>query len=538
MRTKGEESSITSSARASNSPDIPSTTGSALPPTQRSEICWYLNIDWLTTYTESLMGHLSLQDLGDLQQLYMILHEVWAGRDGEFSWKMKNFLDEALSNREKEIMTWARRHEADGRYRDAEYLIRRADPGVYKKKFLKYMWSHLDQEVLPKMVSIYENMGDWTAAEMCQERLVKQLFAETPGISNFNKALDLDRSHAVTTLSRLLSNFHKRVLAIVPKFGAISLIYKDFFITSRAAALDIPSLNARLIEQGLICTEPIEENNITSLHIAAKENAINLARQLIEMGADVNSRDARWRTPLHIAAKYAGLEIIELLVNNKAKVEAVDDFDYTPLHAAVVRKRPQDAVAYLVNAKAHINAIAGNGTTALNLALQCDLPAIASLLLEQRANVGASGHARAPLFAAVKHDRIWAVDLLLDSGANLLEKDREGYNVLEVAVKTDRESIFRILLDRIEQTRSASPEKNDYEGLLVLHCAIETANVSMVEMLLKARIGIRARDHNGDTALHRAILSTYLPQVVLILSNGRDAHDIFPKEEQNLPPEA
>lgn len=486
MRTKGEESSMTSNARASNSPDTPSTAGSASPPIQRSEIrC--------------------LQDLGDLQQLHMISYEIWADKDDELFWEMNEFLDKALRNAEQEMMTWARQHEADGRYRDAEYLIRRANSGSHGKDSLEHTWSHLSEDVLPTMVSIYEKMGDYTAAEVCQEKLVKQLFAKTPGISNFEKQI-LDQSHAVTDLSRLLSNFKKRILDLAPEFGENPPPYEDVPITYRAAVLDISSLNDSLLVQGLIPLAPREEKFCTSFHVAAKENAINLARQLIEMGADVNSEDWKYRTPLHIAATYAGFEMTDLLLDNKAQVEVVDALGHTPVHAAVLGKRPQDTVPYLINAKAKVNTRTPFGHTALDLAIERDLPAIASLLLEQGANVEMSGLGEAPLFTALHHQRTWAIYLLLDNGANLLEKNGEGYNVLEVAVRMNRESIVQVLLDRIEKQRSASYEENEYEGSLTLPDAIEEANVPIVKMLLKARVGIHARDHNGDTALHRAII--------------------------------
>ena len=419
-------------------------------------------------------------------------------------------LGEALSNAVQETLIWARRNEADGRYSDAEYLIRRANSGSHGKDSLKHTWSHLSEDFLPTMVSIYEKMGDYTAAEVCQEKLVELLFAKTPGISNFEKQI-LDQSHAVTNLSRLLSNFKKRILDLAPDFGENPPPYEDVPITYRAAVLDINSLNDSLLVQGLIPLAPREEKCCTSLHVAAKENAINLARQLIKMGADVNCEDERSRTPLHVAAFYAGSEMTILLLENQAKVEAVDVAGCTPLYAAMVGKRPQETMTSLVNAKPNVNAMAWygatawHGGTALNLAIQYDLPAIASLLLEQGANVEASDFGEGALFTAVHHRRNWAIDLLLDNGANLLEKNRKGHNVLDVAVKMDRESIVRILLDRIQKTRSASYAENDYEGLLILHYAVEKANVSIVEMLLKARVGIHARDQFRDTALHQAI---------------------------------
>ena len=493
MRTKGEESSMASNARASNSPDIPSRTSSTLRPIQRSEIRWYLNTNWLTSYTKTLTGHLSLQDLGDLQQLHMIIHEIWA--DNEPYWDVNGLSGEALSNAEQEIMIFARRHEADGRYRDAEYLIRRANSDFHRT--LKHMWSHLSKDVLPTMVAMYEKMGDYTAEEMCQEKLVKLLFLATS-----QEQVNEEQIGAVVALSRLLYNFHERVLDLVPNFGEI-----DLFITYRAAVLDVVLLNEVLLEQGLITPETKEKSPCTSLHIAAKENATNLTRQLIKMGADVNSEDESSCTPLHIAAQYAGPEMVELLLNNKAQVQGVDDFGNTPLHAAMIGKRLQN-VAHLVNGEVDVNASYIAASTALRLAIRYNVPEIVPLLLEQGASVEATDHGEPPLFTAVRDQKTWAIEILLDNGASLLEKNGAESNVLELVLKMDREyrkPIVQVLLGRIEKTRSTSHEKYDYEGSLVLHHAIKTANVPMVEMLLEARGCIHAHDH-GETALHQAIV--------------------------------
>ena len=504
MMTKGEESSTTFNARASSSAEIPSTTGSASPTIQRNEIRWYLNTDCITTYIMSLTGHLSLQDLGDLQHLCGMVHDVWREWCPDVFWrKMDDPLDEALRKAEQEVMVWARRHEADGRYKDAEYLIRRANSGLHTKESLKHMWSHLSTDILPTMVAMYEKMGDYTAEEECQEKLVELLFSATS-----QEQVNEEQRQAVLALSRMLSSFHKRILDLVPNFEA-----NDLFITYRASVLDVVLLNEILLKKGLITSETNEKHTCTSLHIAVKENAINLARQLIKMGADVNSEDWKKQTPLHVAATCARSEIIELLLDNQAKIEAVDHFRNTPLHAAVEGKCPQDTVAYLVNAKADLNASNKYGDTALNFAIKLDLPATASLLLEKGANVKASNDGDKPLSIAVCWGRTWAIDLLLKYRANLARNHREAYDVLKVAVKMNRDSIVQILLNRIEISRSPSYEENNYDGLLVLLCAINDDDVPMVEMLLKAGIGIDERYYDGDTALHQAVVG------------GRDPHE-------------
>ena len=69
-----------------------------------------------------------------------------------------------------------------------------------------------------------------------------------------------------------------------------------------------------------------------TLHRAATENRIDIARSLIARGDDV---DARWKdgnTPLHAAASNNSLDVARLLIEHGADIEAKDDDGDTPLY--------------------------------------------------------------------------------------------------------------------------------------------------------------------------------------------------------------
>ena len=62
--------------------------------------------------------------------------------------------------------------------------------------------------------------------------------------------------------------------------------------------------------------------------------------RLIELGADVDARDAKGRTPLILAVLYTGgpegsmEKIVGLLIRNGADVNAADQHEWTPLSLA------------------------------------------------------------------------------------------------------------------------------------------------------------------------------------------------------------
>ncbi len=138
----------------------------------------------------------------------------------------------------------------------------------------------------------------------------------------------------------------------------------------------------------------------TPLHCAASENNSEVARILLENGADPNAAAAKCRfpllytegkTPLHYAASRGHKEVVELLVRAGANINARDSSGATPLHLAVLyadttgiphgvscidgawvswtgEKSHMDVIARLIGSGADVNAKTDSGHAALHFA--------------------------------------------------------------------------------------------------------------------------------------------------------------------------
>ena len=140
-------------------------------------------------------------------------------------------------------------------------------------------------------------------------------------------------------------------------------------------------------------------------------------------------------------------------------------------------------------------------------------------MLEMRSiDVEAKGgvEGRTCLTTAAAHGYLDICRLLIDRGARLDVKDRNGNTPLYYAAAQGRVEIVRLLCDR-----GADIEARINHGWRPLHYAVMFGQISVIKELVEERNAeINARDDDGRTALWLANYVTHISIAAYLVSHG------------------
>jgi ankyrin repeat protein len=89
-----------------------------------------------------------------------------------------------------------------------------------------------------------------------------------------------------------------------------------------------------MIKSGLVDVKAKDEWGMTPLHWASGNNHIEIAKLLIERGADLEAENKWGQTPLHVASRYNHIKMTKLFLDAGADLEAKNKRGQTPLHLA------------------------------------------------------------------------------------------------------------------------------------------------------------------------------------------------------------
>lgn len=170
----------------------------------------------------------------------------------------------------------------------------------------------------------------------------------------------------------------------------------------------------------------------SGLHIAVREDHLEILEMLIEAGADVNTQDRLERTPLHWCQMYYNYPAAESLLEANARVDLKDHFGDTLLELSLAKRRWRMTVLLL-----------GHGAQPTRKGLQ------------------------QALFAVAAYGDEVLVKKLVKDGANPLQKDYYGRSPYHFAEEYDNPETANAILTVIAEREQFGEDAVDELGTAV-----------------------------------------------------------------------
>jgi ankyrin repeat protein len=290
-----------------------------------------------------------------------------------------------------------------------------------------------------------------------------------------------------TALMWAVSERHPAAVKVLVDNGADVNVRSNFVAPANGRGFEGRTPATLKAGQGV---EEFASGSLTSLMFAAREGDGESARLLVAAGADVNAIAGDGKDALGLAIFNGNYDVASFLIDNKSKVNQADTQGFTPLFWAVDRRNMETApnfpwmvttdplplIKKLLDAGANPNALVNNtprarmragsprivfATALMRAAFSGDLQLV-KLLLAYGADptiVSKDGETMVAAAAGLGFiqgyskgkpaaERLEAVKLFVELGADVNQADDYGITPLMVAANMGEVSIIQFLIDR------------------------------------------------------------------------------------------
>ncbi|GEM_PF-2809027 len=242
--------------------------------------------------------------------------------------------------------------------------------------------------------------------------------------------------------------------------------------------------------------------NNTPLHFAAEENLPEVARILIELGAELDIQDIDQWTPLMLAINQGSVKVAQLLIQSGASLTIRNRDGWQALHFTANKKSQSSGKSRLKIAKALLKAgaplesVTKDGSSPLWLAAANSQPDLLKFFIEQGGDVNHTNHKGLNLMhQLVTYEHLLPesqlnqiFDILYTAGINLNKGQSIGLTPLMIAcIRQERFWVKKLLAHNANPDQTA---QNNISPLYIVLKYQKTLNVPILIELLEHGVAI------------------------------------------------
>lgn len=285
--------------------------------------------------------------------------------------------------------------------------------------------------------------------------------------------------------------------------------------------------------------------NETPLLYAAKNNAGEAVKLLVEQGADVNVKDTEGNNALYYAIRFNNMEAAEALIVGGIDYSSMQ-FDKTDLFTSAYKQGNTQIIKTMLSHKTNITEKDAEVELVVNKAVFYDDDDMLKWMLQHGLSADSvSSDGYSLLERAIRGDKANIFKILSEHGADLNARTKDGRTLLQCAVGFNRGDIVTLLAEKGYSVNSVAkaemPDdteiKDPKQKAIMQIKSTETGRSPLIEAIvfkkeemakqlieMGADVNVRDSSFSGRTALHAAVSNGEYEVAELLLEHGADVN--------------